>query len=116
MFSEITNKIFQEAIEKYHEIGKVDQEFHNPYDADDQLIEHLLYRKCWIDTTQWDYEDLIRDPDIDPVAALKPNRKINKQNKNVTITENIITSNFLKKNKEEKLRPKTKTNTKVRHG
>lgn len=47
MFSEIANKIFKEAIKKYHQIGEVDQAFNNPYDADNQLFEHLLYRKCW---------------------------------------------------------------------
>ncbi|HLS30540.1 MAG TPA: DUF4254 domain-containing protein [Flavobacteriaceae bacterium] len=111
MFSEITNKIFQEAIEKYHEIGKVDQEFHNPYDADDQLIEHLLYRKCWIDTTQWDYEDLIRDPDIDPVAALELKRKIDKSNQDRTDTVEYIDSYFLEKYKEVKPKSDATINT-----
>jgi hypothetical protein len=26
--------------------------------------------KNWIDTVQWHFEDIIRDPNIDPVAAL----------------------------------------------
>ncbi|MBG42460.1 MAG: hypothetical protein CL530_00655, partial [Aequorivita sp.] len=57
MFSDKANKIFAEVINKYHEINTVDQAFSNPYDKDSQLIEHLLYRKCWIDTVQWHYED-----------------------------------------------------------
>ena len=69
MFSDKANKIFQEAIEKYHVLDTVDQEFKNPYSRENQLLEHLLYRKCWIDTVQWHYEDIIRDPEIDPVAA-----------------------------------------------
>jgi hypothetical protein len=28
-----------------------------------------LYLKNWIDTVQWHFEDIIRDPQIDPVAA-----------------------------------------------
>jgi hypothetical protein len=32
-------------------------------------LEHLLYLKNWIDTVQWHFEDIIRDPNIDPVAA-----------------------------------------------
>lgn len=111
MFSTTANKIFQEAIHKYHEIGKVDQEFHNPYDADNQLIEHLLYRKCWIDTTQWDYEDIIRDPDIDPVAALKLKRKIDKSNQDRTDTVEYIDSYFLEKYKEVQPKPDATINT-----
>lgn len=111
MFSEIANKIFKEAIEKYHEIGKVDQAFDNPYDGDNQLFEHLLYRKCWIDTTQWDYEDLIRDPDIDPVAALKLKRKIDKSNQDRTDTVEYIDSYFLEKYKDVKPKSDATINT-----
>lgn len=68
MFTSKANTIFQDVIEKYHVVNSVDQAFENPYNKDSQLIEHLLYRKCWIDTVQWHYEDIIRDPQIDPVA------------------------------------------------
>jgi|SRR5690625_992527 len=97
MFSELANKIFEEAINDYHQIGEVDQEFKNAYDKNHQLIEHLLYRKCWIDTVQWDYEDLIRDPDINPVEALELKRKIDKSNQDRTDTVEYIDSYFLKK-------------------
>ena len=70
MFSEKANTIFKEVIEKYHIIDEVDQDFNNPYDSQSQNLEHLLYRKCWIDTVQWHYEDIIRDPNIDPISAL----------------------------------------------
>lgn len=95
MFSEKANKIFTEAIHKYHEIGEVDQKFTNPYDKNTQLIEHLLYRKCWIDTVQWDYEDLIRDPDINPISALQLKRKIDASNQDRTDTVEYIDSYFL---------------------
>ena len=32
-------------------------------------IENCLYLKCWIDTVQWHFEDIIRDPQIDPAEA-----------------------------------------------
>src|SRR5690625_2074744 len=89
--------MFEEAINDYHQIGEVDQEFKNAYDKNHQLIEHLLYRKCWIDTGQWDYEDLIRDPDINPVEALELKRKIDKSNQDRTDTVEYIDSYFLKK-------------------
>ncbi|MGY5845938.1 DUF4254 domain-containing protein [Salegentibacter sp. HM20] len=100
MFSDKANKIFQQVIEKYHEIDSVDQEFSNPYDNDNQLLEHLLYRKCWIDTVQWHYEDIIRDTNIDPVAALELKRKIDASNQDRTDTVEYIDSYFLEKYSE----------------
>lgn len=99
MFSDKANKIFAEVIEKYHVINTVDQPFENPYDEKDQLLEHLLYRKCWIDTVQWHYEDIIRDPNIEPVAALKLKRKIDASNQDRTDMVEYIDSYFLGKYK-----------------
>lgn len=76
MFTDKANMIFQEVIEKYHIINTANQPFNNLYNEKSNLLEHLLYRKCWIDTVQWHYEDIIRDPNIDPVAALKLKRQI----------------------------------------
>lgn len=95
MFSSLANRIFQESIIKYHLIDKVDQPFENPYPKDD--IAHLLYRKNWIDTVQWHYEDVIRDPDIDPVAALELKRQIDSSNQDRTDLVEFIDSYFLKK-------------------
>ncbi|PNQ74763.1 hypothetical protein C1T31_01080 [Hanstruepera neustonica] len=100
MFTEKANKIFQEVIEKYHIINTVDQAFTNPYDKDSNLLEHLLYRKCWIDTVQWHYEDIIRDPQIDPVAALKLKRQIDASNQDRTDMVEYIDSYFLEKYKD----------------
>ncbi len=97
MFSEKANTIFQEVIKKYKEMDSVDQGFHNPYNRNTELIEHLLYRKCWIDTVQWAYEDIIRDPNIKPEAALKLKRKIDASNQDRTDTVEYIDSYFLKK-------------------
>ncbi|HIB36708.1 MULTISPECIES: DUF4254 domain-containing protein [Mesonia] len=100
MFSDKANKIFQEVIEKYHVINTVEQPFENPYDNETQLLEHLLYRKCWIDTVQWHYEDIIRDPEIDPVSALKLKRQIDASNQDRTDMVEYIDSYFLEKYKE----------------
>ncbi|HEY9185071.1 MAG TPA: DUF4254 domain-containing protein [Salegentibacter sp.] len=102
MFSDKANKIFQEVIEKYHEKDTVEQPFSNPYDSNNELIEHLLYRKCWIDTVQWHYEDIIRDKNIDPVDALKLKRQIDASNQDRTDTVEYIDSYFLEKFKDVK--------------
>ena len=99
MFTEKANRIFQEVIENYHVADSVNQPFVNPYDQDSNLIEHLLYRKCWIDTVQWHYEDIIRDPQIDPVAALKLKRQIDASNQDRTDMVEYIDSYFLEKYK-----------------
>ena len=95
MFSDFAFKIFEESIEKYHLKDDVSQEFNNPYPKDD--ISHLLYRKNWIDTVQWHYEDIIRDPNIEPVAALKLKRQIDASNQDRTDLVEFIDSYFLNK-------------------
>ncbi len=111
MFSDKANKIFKEVIEKYHVINTVDQSFNNPYNKDSHLIEHLLYRKCWIDTVQWHYEDIIRDPNIDPVEALKLKRKIDASNQDRTDMVEYIDSYFLEKFKDVKADKNATINT-----
>lgn len=111
MFSEKANQIFIEVIEKYHEIDQVDQAFENPYHAKNQTIEHLLYRKCWIDTVQWHYEDLIRDPKINPDEALVLKRKIDASNQDRTDTVEYIDSYFLEKYKDVNPKADAKINT-----
>lgn len=95
MFTKKANAIFQEVIEKYHIINTVDQSFKNPYNEESDLLGHLLYRKCWIDTVQWHYEDIIRDPQIDPVGALKLKRLIDASNQDRTDMVEYIDSFFL---------------------
>ncbi|QAA82174.1 DUF4254 domain-containing protein [Aequorivita sp. H23M31] len=111
MFSDKANKIFLEVINKYHEMNTVDQPFTNLYDKDTNLIEHLLYRKCWIDTVQWHYEDIIRDPNIDPVAALKLKRQIDASNQDRTDMVEYIDSYFLDKYKDVKVQENATINT-----
>ena len=86
-------KIFRQSIDNYHRIDKVDQPFKNPYPSD--ALEHLLYRKNWIDTVQWHYEDLIRDPEIEPGEGMKLKRLIDASNQDRTDTVEYIDSYFL---------------------
>ncbi|MEI6865417.1 DUF4254 domain-containing protein [Flavicella sp.] len=89
------NKIFDSVINKYHIVDSVDQPFENVYDS--ATIEHLLYRKCWIDTVQWHFEDIIRLPNINPVEALELKRKIDASNQDRTDMVEYIDGYFLKK-------------------
>lgn len=100
MFSTLANPIFQDVIATYHIKNKVDQPFENKYDKNTHLLEHLLYRKCWIDAVQWHYEDIIRDPHIDPVAALTLKRQIDASNQDRTDMVEYIDSYFLEKYKD----------------
>jgi hypothetical protein len=87
-FTEQANRIFVQAINDYHLTDNVDTPIQNPYDRDS--IEYSLYLKCWIDTVQWHYEDIIRDPRIDPTEALALKRRIDRSNQDRTdLVENI---------------------------
>jgi hypothetical protein len=93
MFSGIAYPVFEQSIKDYHQYDSVDQPINNPFRKD--KIEHLLYAKNWIDTIQWHYEDIIRNPNIDPVAALTLKRKIDVSNQERTDMVEYIDSYFL---------------------
>lgn len=103
------NTLFDQVIEKYHIIDNVDQPFENPYE--NSTLEHLLYRKCWIDTVQWHYEDIIRLPDINPVEALTLKRKIDASNQDRTDMVEYIDSYFLQKYQDVAIKEGAKINT-----
>ena len=111
MFSNKANSIFQDVIATYKVLNSVDQPFQNKHDKGEDLIGHLLYRKCWIDTVQWAYEDIIRDPNINPVAALKLKRKIDASNQDRTDTVEFIDSYFLDTHKNVQAKPTAKINS-----
>ncbi len=85
--------IFNQAIEDYHKFDDVDHPCENPYEK--LTIEWYLYNKVWIDTVQWHLEDLIRDPNIDPVEALALKRRIDKSNQDRTDIVEMIDGYFL---------------------
>lgn len=64
----------------------------NPYEL--KTIEYYLYLKNWIDAVQWHFEDIIRDPQIDPVEALALKRRIDKSNQDRTDLVELIDSYF----------------------
>jgi hypothetical protein len=109
MFSKLAIGIFQESIVKYHIKDDVYQSFSNPYEMDS--IEHLLYRKNWIDTVQWHYEDIIRDPKIEPNAALTLKRKIDASNQDRTDLVEFIDSYFLNKYQSVEIKINATVNT-----
>ena len=109
MISEIANRVFNQAIEDYHQFDEIDHPMENPYPKDD--LKHLLYLKCWIDTAQWHMEDVVRNPDIDPKEGLYWKRRIDEQNQLRTDTVEYIDSYFLQKYKDVQPLPNAKINT-----
>ena len=81
-FTELCRPIFEQAINDYHKTDNVDALICNPYPL--KSIEYYLYLKNWIDTVQWHFEDIIRDPHIDPAEALVLKRRIDKSNQDRT--------------------------------
>ncbi|MBD5347493.1 MAG: DUF4254 domain-containing protein [Bacteroides sp.] len=70
--------IFAATTAAYHTTDNVDAPFANPYA--EGSVEHLLAEKNWVDAVQWHLEDIIRDPEIDPVGALALKRRIDRSN------------------------------------
>lgn len=108
-FTENANQIFNRAIYDYHVTDNVDTPIHNPYAKDS--IEHSLYLKCWIDTVQWHYEDIIRDPHIDPTDALALKRRIDRSNQDRTDLVEEIDSYFRAQYSHVKILPEARLNT-----
>jgi len=95
------NQIFKTCIEDYHVHDSVIQEIQNPYPKEDIL--HLVYQKCWIDTVQWHYEDLIRDPQIIPEDGMALKGMIDSSNQSRTDIVEKIDDYFLEKFKSRGL-------------
>lgn len=108
-FTSKANPIFNQAISDYHVTDNVDTPINNPFE--EGSIENRLYLKCWIDTVQWHYEDIIRDPGIDPVEALALKRRIDKSNQDRTDLVEQIDSYFRDKYKDVKVLPDARINT-----
>lgn len=108
-FTTLSNSIFTASILDYHKADHVDTPIQNPYPL--KSIEYYLYLKNWIDTVQWHLEDIIRDPAIDPVEALKIKRRIDKSNQDRTDLVELIDSYFLDKYKDVQVRPDAIINT-----
>lgn len=92
-FVENSNRIFAQAVKDYHRTDDVDSPMPNPYT--EGTIEYDLYLKNWIDTVQWHLEDIIRNPQIEPIEALAIKRRIDKSNQDRTDLVERIDSYFL---------------------
>lgn len=109
-FTERAWEIFNESINDYHQYDDVNRTIENPYE-ESNLIEHLLYKKNWIDTVQWHLEDIIRDPQIDPVEALSLKRWIDKSNQERTDMVEYVDSWFLQQYANVEVKADAKINT-----
>ncbi len=101
--------IFQESIRDYHIQDSVYAEVKVPYEKGS--LEFLLYSKNWIDTVQWHLEDIIRDPQIDPVRALEIKRWIDSSNQKRTDLVEYIDSWFLQQYASVQAQPTATLNT-----
>ena len=108
-FTQCAYPIFEQSIVDYHVHDDVDHPIQNPYQ--EGSIEAYLYVKNWIDTVQWHLEDLIRDPQIDPVAALALKRRIDKSNQDRTDLVEKIDSYFLTIYKDVEVKEDATINT-----
>ena len=108
-FTQLCNKVFNLAIDDYHVNDNVDTPIKNPYDRDS--IENRLYLKCWIDTVQWHLEDIIRDPHIEPLEALKLKRRVDRSNQDRTDLVEQIDSYFRMKYSDVNVLPDATINT-----
>ena len=108
-FSEHSNKIFNQAIRDYHLTDNVDTPMNNPYERGS--IDYSLYMKCWIDTVQWHFEDIIRDPHINSDDALSLKRRIDRSNQDRTDLVEEIDSYFRHQYSQVKPLPEARLNT-----
>ena len=109
MFTENANRIFERVIADYHRWDDVDHPMENPFEAGS--LDALLYHKNWIDTVQWHLEDIIRNPEIDPVEALAIKRRIDKSNQDRTDMVEYVDSYMLEKYKDVEVKADARLNT-----
>lgn len=108
-FTDLCLSIFEQSVKDYHQTDHVDTPMQNPYSP--QSIENYLYTKNWIDTVQWHLEDIIRNPEIDPVYALSLKRRIDNSNQERTDLVELIDSYFLEKYKNVAIKENATINT-----
>ncbi|MBR1923519.1 MAG: DUF4254 domain-containing protein [Paludibacteraceae bacterium] len=108
-FAALCNTIFPQSVIDYHKTDNVDTPMPNPYQ--EGTIEYDLYKKNWIDVVQWHLEDIIRDPEIDPVEALALKRRIDRSNQERTDLVERIDSYFYEQFHAVKPLPEARINT-----
>jgi hypothetical protein len=103
------NALFTRCTEDYRRLSQMDAAVENPFEP--ATLEHLLYRKNHIDNVQWDLEDLIREPGIDPEKALQLKRRIDASNQERTDLVEKIDDAFLEKYGQVEVLPDARLNT-----
>jgi hypothetical protein len=93
MISKICNEVFLQSVRDYHIINDVDANMKNPFEQGS--LEYLFYWKNYIDTVQWHLEDIVRNPNIDPVSGLALKRRIDLSNQDRTDLVEKIDDYFL---------------------
>lgn len=91
-FAQNANEVFDRCVADYHLTDHIDAPVPTPFQASSPRA--ILYAKCWIDAAQWHMEDIIRDPEIDPVEALALKRRIDASNQQRTDMVEEIDSYF----------------------
>ena len=109
MYSKQFNEIFERSVVDYHKTDNVDTPIVNPFK--EGAFEWFLYKKNWIDAVQWHLEDIIREPSIDPVEALKIKRRIDHSNQERTDLVEMIDSYFMEKFASVAVKTGAKINT-----
>lgn len=102
-------EIFNQSINDYHVNDSVDTTINNPFE--EGTVNALMYLKNWVDTVQWHYEDIIRDPEIDPTAGMQLKRKIDKSNQHRTDLVEKIDDFYIEQYQSVKVSEKGVLNT-----
>jgi hypothetical protein len=103
------DEIFNRSIGDYQQKADIDLPCTPPFTGGS--LEALLYRKNWIDNVQWDLEDLIRDPEIDPSKGLELKRRIDRSNQERTDMVEQIDDVFESRFREISPKPGARLNT-----
>lgn len=101
--------VFEQSTVAYHVTDDVDTPCAKAYP--EGSIEQTLYAKNWIDAVQWHLEDIIRDPNIDPVAALALKRRIDRSNQDRTDMVEELDTYFRNLYADVKISPDATINT-----
>ena len=109
MISKICNEVFLQSVKDYHILNDVDTPMKNAFDQSD--LQHLFYWKNYIDTVQWHLEDIVRDPQIEPVIGLELKRRIDRSNQERTDLVEKIDDYFLNLYATVQLLPSATINT-----
>ena len=82
--------VFERSVDAYHRLVPDQSAPDVPWDVPVPVVDstsewvRLLWNKAWIDVVQWHAEDRIRDPHVEPTAALALKRRIDALNQQRT--------------------------------